>query len=46
MDTISIIDVKIAEITNQINREKRNIKITHRQCEQMSKNLTKTGYRR
>lgn len=46
MDAIGIIDVKLQEITNQINRERKNIKLAHKQCEQMSKNLAKTSYRR
>lgn len=46
MDAINIIDMKLAEITNQINRERKNIKLTHKQCEQMSKNLAKINYKK
>lgn len=45
MDAINIIDVKLNEITSKMNRERKNIKLTRKQCEQMSKNLTKTSYR-
>lgn len=41
MDTINLIDTKLNEIANQIKRENRNIKLTRKQCELMSKTLTK-----
>jgi len=41
MDTINIIDAKLNEIADKIKRESKNIKLTRRQCNQMSKNLAK-----
>ena len=41
MDTINVIDAKLNEIANKIKREKKNIKLTRKQCEQMAKNLAK-----
>jgi hypothetical protein len=41
MDTINVIDAKLNEIANKIKRENKNIKITRKQCAQMSKNLAK-----
>ena len=41
MDTISVIDAKLNEIASKIKKENRNIKLTRKQCEQMSKNLVK-----
>ena len=41
MDTINVIDAKLSEIANKIKRENKNIKLTRKQCEQMSKNLAK-----
>lgn len=46
MNTINIIDAKISEIEGKIKRESKNIKLTRKQCEQMSKNLAKNGGRR
>jgi len=46
MNTINIIDAKISEIENKIKRESKNIKLTRKQCDQMSKNLAKTSKRR
>ena len=46
MDAINIIDVKLDEITNKINRERKNIKLTQKQCEQMSRTLAKTSYKK
>lgn len=39
MDSINVIDVKLNEIANKIKRENKNVKLTRKQCEQMSKNL-------
>jgi len=39
METINVIDAKLDEITNKIRRENKNIRLTRKQCEQMSKNL-------
>ena len=41
MDAINIIDVKLNEIASKIKRENKNIKLTRKQCEQMSKTLAK-----
>lgn len=41
MDTINVIDAKLNEIANKIKRENKNVKLTRKQCEQMSKNLAK-----
>ncbi len=41
MDTINIIDTKLDEIASKIKREHKNIQLTRRQCEQMSRNLAK-----
>ena len=41
MDTINIIDTKLNEIANKMKRESKNIQLTRKQCEQMSKNLAK-----
>lgn len=41
MDTINIIDAKLNEISGKIKRENKNIKLTRKQCEQMSKTLIK-----
>ena len=41
MDTISVIDAKLNEIASKIKRENKKINLTRKQCEQMSKNLTK-----
>ena len=41
MDTINIIDAKLNEIAGKIKRESKNIKLTRKQCEQMSKTLMK-----
>lgn len=46
MNTINLIDTKLDEIANQIKREKRNIKLTRRQCDLMSKNLAKRQQRK
>ena len=42
MDTINIIDAKLNEIANKIKRENKNVKLTRKQCEQMSRNLAKS----
>ena len=41
MDSVSIIDVKLEEIANQIKKESKNIKLAKKQCEQISKSLEK-----
>ena len=41
MDSISVIDVKLSEIANKIKKESKNIKLAQKQCEQVSKELTK-----
>ena len=41
MDTINIIDTKLNEIANKMRRENKNIQLTRKQCEQMSRNLAK-----
>ena len=41
MDSISVIDVKLNEIANKIKKESKNIKTAQKQCEQVSKELTK-----
>lgn len=41
MDTLNVIDAKLNEIASKIKRENKNIKLTRKQCEQMSKNLSK-----
>lgn len=46
MDTINIIDVKLNEIANQIKRENKKVKLTRKQCEQMSKTLAKVSKRK
>lgn len=46
MDTINLIDAKLNEIANKIKRENKNIKLTRKQCDQMSKNLAKGQKRR
>lgn len=46
MNTINIIDAKINEIEHKIKRESKNVKLTRKQCEQMAKNLSKTGRRK
>lgn len=46
MDTINVIDVKLNEISNKIKRENKNIKLTRKQCEQMSKTLIRTDKRK
>ena len=43
MDTINVIDAKLNEIATKIKRESKNIKLTRKQCDQMSKNLAKRG---
>ena len=42
MDTISIIDAKLNELAGKIKRENKKIKLTRKQCEQMSKTLSKS----
>lgn len=46
MDTINVIDAKLNEIASKIKSENKNIKLTRKQCEQMSKNLTKCQKRK
>ena len=46
MDTINVIDVKLNEIANQIKREGKKVKLTRKQCEQMSKTLAKHPQRK
>ena len=41
METINVIDAKLNEIASKIRRENKNIRLTRKQCEQMSKNLEK-----
>ena len=41
MDSINVIDAKLNEIASKIKRENKNIKLTCKQCAQMSKTLTK-----
>jgi len=41
MHTIDVIDTKLNEIANKIKSESKKIQLTHKQCEQMSKNLAK-----
>lgn len=41
MDTLNVIDAKLNEIASRIKHESKNIKLTRKQCEQMSKNLAK-----
>ncbi len=41
MDSISVIDFKLNEIASKIKKESKNIKIAQKQCEQVSKELTK-----
>ena len=45
MDTLNVIDAKLNEIANKIKHESRNIVLTRKQCEQMSKNLVKNQKR-
>ena len=42
MDLISVIDVKLNKIANEMKKVSKNIKIAQKQCEQVSKDLTKT----
>lgn len=42
MDTLNVIDAKLNEIASKIRRENKNIRLTRKQCDQMSKNLAKT----
>ena len=46
MDTINVIDAKLNEIANKIKRESKNIKLTRKQCDQMSKTLAKVSKRK
>ncbi len=46
MDTLNVIDAKINEIESKIKRESKNIKLTRKQCAQMSKNLEKNKNKR
>lgn len=41
MDTINVIDAKLDEIANKMKHESKKIKLTRKQCDQMSKNLSK-----
>lgn len=41
MDTFNVIDTKLNEIDSKIRRERKNVQLTRKQCEQMSKNLVK-----
>ena len=43
MNTINIIDAKIDEIESKIKRESKNIMLTRKKCDQMSKSLVKNG---
>ena len=42
MDKINVINAKLNEINYKIRRERKNIKLTRKQCEQMSKTLATT----
>ena len=42
MDTINVIDAKLDEIEIKMKHESKKIKLTRKQCEQMSKNLAKS----
>ena len=46
MDTINVIDAKLNEIASKIKRENKNIRLTRKQCDQMSKNLAKNRNRK
>lgn len=46
MDTINVIDAKLNEIASKIKQENKNIKLTCKKCEQMSKDLIKTQNRK
>lgn len=46
MDTINVIDAKLNEIASKIKNEHKNIKLTRKQCNQMSKNLEKIKKRK
>ena len=46
MDTLNVIDAKLNEIASKIKRENKNIKLTRKQCDQMSKNLVKNKNRK
>lgn len=41
MDSISVIDFKLNEIASKIKKDSKNIKIAQKQCEQVSKELTR-----
>mgnify|MGYP003312023894 CR=1 FL=1 len=42
MDSISIIDLKLNEIASKIKKETKNIKIAQKQCDHVSRILTKS----
>lgn len=42
MDSISVIDFKLNEIASKIKKESKNIKNAQKQCEQISKELTRS----
>ena len=42
MDAINVIDAKLNEIASKIRTENKNIKLTHKQCAQMAKRLSKS----
>lgn len=46
MDAINVIDAKLNEIASKIKRENKNIKLTHKQCNQMAKSLAKSRKRK
>ena len=46
MDSINVIDAKLNEIASKIRKENKNIKLTRKQCDQMSKNLAKNQKRK
>ena len=45
MHIINVIDTKLDEIANKIRSESKKIQLTQKQCEQMSRNLTKRQHK-